>query len=337
MSDVTFAQDTAKFMRLFHGYPAAYGTGDGGWVHKAPGPTQFVAHLRGQGSGIGIGPLMPDGNVWFGAIDLDRPDFHQAREFMALLPGVSWLERSRSGNAHVHVFFDRPIKAWVVRGILRETLAACGERMVEVFPKSDFLHPGMVGNYINLPYHGDSRPIIDAHDSERKFIIGKSGFLMAPDWSEKGATLALNYFVDEADANRNSATAWEKRAHWLSIPSPEERDASRSQTFGESPQLHRCASYIIEHRDDNAITEGHRAAVYFALACQLSNWSEIDHDEALSMMALVNEASPDPIPSAELGRILSNAERGQFTSTRCDDPLVLPYSDPECPIAKGMK
>lgn len=319
MSNVQFAETAATFRKLFTGYPAAYGTGDGGWVHKPPTAAQFVAHLEGKGSGIGIGPLMPDGNVWFGAIDLDRPDFTQARAFMELLPGVSWLEKSRSGNAHVHVFFDRPIRAWIVRGILRETLAACGERTVEVFPKSDFLHPGMVGNYINLPYHGDSRPIIGAHDND--------GFKF------DGLPMELGFFVSYADRWRNSASAWEKRAAWLGIPSPEERDQARSQTFGDSPQLHRCASYIIEHRDDNPITEGHRAAVYFALGKMLSNWSEIDHDEALSMMALVNESSPDPIPSAELHRILSNAERGQFTSTSCDDPLVLPFADPECPIA----
>jgi hypothetical protein len=69
----------------------------------------------------------------------------------------------------------------------------------------------------------------------------------------------------------------------------------------------------------------------------LSNWSEIDHDEALEMMVLVNEASPDRISPAELRRILSNAERGQFTSTGCDDPLVLPFSDPDCPIAHPEK
>jgi hypothetical protein len=72
--------------------------------------------------------------------------------------------------------------------------------------------------------------------------------------------------------------------------------------------------------------------VYFALAKMLSNWSEIDSDEALNMMALVNDASPDPIPSSELRRILANAERGGFTSTSCDDPLVLEYRDPTCKI-----
>jgi hypothetical protein len=60
-----------------------------------------------------------------------------------------------------------------------------------------------------------------------------------------------------------------------------------------------------------------------------------EHDECLAMLALVNDASPDPISAAELDRILFNAERGQFTSTSCDDPLFLPYADPECKLAHG--
>ena len=291
---------------------------------------QFRHHLEGKGPGIGVGPLMDDGTCAFAAIDLDRPDFKLAQEMMALLPGVTWLERSRSGNAHVLAYFREPIEAWVPRGIMRECLAALGHRDVEVFPKSDCLLPGMYGNYINLSYHGDTRPMLAMmnHTDSGDGLVGFVQF---------GSPLAtahcpLESFVSVATEWMNDPNDWRKRAKWLGIPSPQERELSQTREFGNSPHLHKCAAYIIEHRDDQPITEGHRAAVYFSLAKMLSNWSEVDSDEALSMMALVNDASPDPIPVAELKRILFNAERGQFTSTSCDDPLVRPFRDPTCTI-----
>lgn len=318
-SDPELAKHIAAFAKLFRGYPNAYGTGTGGWVHKPPSIAEYATHVAGKGPGLGIGPLLPDGTCWFAAIDLDRPDFDLAKNLMGLLPGVSWLERSRSGNAHILVFFSEPIEAWVTRGIMREALAAYGEKSVEVFPKSDVLHPGMVGNYLNLPYYGDTRPVIMWHGDGQFHWKVQENF-------------SLREFTRLAMYERNEPNAWRKRAKWLGVPSPQEREASQVREFGTSPNLHKCATYIIEHREDNPVREGHRAAVYFSLAKMLSNWSEIDHDEAYNLMALVNDASPDPIPSEELGRILFNAERGQFTSTGCDDPLVIEYRDPTCKI-----
>lgn len=306
-----------NFMKLFRGFPNAYGTGVGGWVHRPAEFADYMEHLDGHGNGIGIGPLLADGTCWFAAIDLDRPDFVLAQEMMSLLPGVSWLERSRSGNAHVHTFFSSTIDAWVPRGILREACAALGERGVEVFPKTDRLLPGMVGNYLNLPYFGDTRPIIAWQDDE--------GYKERELTAEQFAALALN--------NRNDPADWIKRARWMGIPSPAQRDTAKSQQFGEQPYLHMCAEHVLANRDKNPVVAGHRAVVYFTLAKQFSNWREIDHDEALTLMTEVNDASPDPIPTAELERILKNAERGEFTSTGCDDPLFAPYAHPDCPIA----
>lgn len=312
------------FGHLHRGYRAAYGSGAGGWIKKPLTVGQFRHHLEGKGPGIGVGPLMDDGTCCFAAIDLDRPDFELAQELMKLLPGATWLERSRSGNAHVLAYFRDPIEAWVPRGIMREALAALGERGVEVFPKNDRL-VGNYGNYLNLSYHGDARPMVAWH----------SGGTIYAGWAgnvHPGVEFELEKFVGLATEQLNLPDDWRKRAKWLGVPSPQEREASQAREFGTSPYLHKCAAYIIEHRDSNPVTVGHRAAVYFSLAKMLSHWSEIDSDEALDMMALVNDASPDPISAAELRRILSNAERGQYTSTSCDDALVLPFRDPTCKI-----
>lgn len=306
--------DTAlAFWALFRGREDAYGTGKGGWVKQPLSEEEISGHLNGEGTGIGIAPLLDDGTCNFAAIDLDEPDFELAKDMAALLPGTSFIERSRSGNAHVWVFFSKPIEAWVARGILREATVAVGRQTVEVFPKQDRLLEGMVGNYINLPYHGEDRPIL--HNAEEP--------------------ISLRAFIRIANEGRNDPDDWRKRARWLGIASPEEREAEREHEWGEQPYLHRCAEWIIANRESNPVTEGHRAAVYFMLATNVLNTQGYDSTEALDILRAVNESSPEPSEDSELRRIVKNAERGHWTSTRCDDPLVLPYADPECPIASS--
>lgn len=314
-----------QFAGLFAGLDSAYGTGEGRWVKEGVTRALYAQHLRGEGPGLGIAPLRENGTVTFAAIDLDAPDFEAASTMQGLLPGQAWIERSRSGNAHIWVFFAEPVEAWSVRGILREATAAIGNPKIEVFPKQDRLRAGMFGNYINLPYYGFERPVLDLSRP------------VAPDaepghqWWEYN----VNDFVRLAVASLNDPEDWRKRARWLGVPSPEERETTGKHEFGTQPYLHLCTEHIIENRDRNPVVEGHRAVVYFCMAKQLSNCAMFDHDEALQMMALVNDASPDPIGESELRRILSNAERGQFSSTGCDDPLFAPYAHPDCPIARS--
>lgn len=305
-------------MALFSGLDSAYGTGEGRWIHEPPKRAQFSEHLAGRGPGLGIAPLRYDGTCSFAAIDLDEPDFGTAQELRDLLPGPAFIERSRSGNAHIFAFFAEPIDAWVARGIMREATAAVGKRHVEVFPKQDKLREGMVGSYINLPYHGNDRPVL-AFD--------------------QGGTieLSLSDFIGLAEASLNTPAEWKKRARWLGVPSPEEREASGHSEFGTQRTLHRCAEYVVANRDENPVVEGHRAVVYFALSKMFANCEQYSSDESLTILKMVNESSPDPISEYELKRIYENAERGQFTSTSCDDPLFQPYADPECPIANGSR
>jgi len=304
-----------RFTKLFSGLDVAFGTGKGQWVKRPPRPQDFCDHLEGKGPGIGIAPLRPDNTVLFAAIDLDEPDFEAAREMQEYIPGPSFVESSRSGNAHVWVFFESPIPAWVPMGILKEATRAAGKDHVEVFPKNHDFSKVKLGNYINLPYHGDSRK-----------VIWHGGHM-----DEYG--LPLSAFLQLAEEDRNDPEKWRKRADWMQIHSPEDRESTTE--FGKQAHLHICAQHIIEHADTNPIGVGHRAAVYFALSKQLVNWQDCSHEEALDMLRSVNEASPDRIPDSELRRILGNAERGRFRSTGCDDPLVQPYCHPDCPIIRS--
>jgi hypothetical protein len=296
-------------MALFSGLDTAFGTGRGQWIKRPPTKMDFLKHLEGDGPGIGIAPLRADNTVLFAAIDLDEPDFDAAFDMQQYIPGTSFVERSRSGNAHVWVFFADPCPAWLAMAILREACLAANKEHVEVFPKNYDFSRVKLGNYINLAYHGDERPILGG-------VLGQ---------------LTLQEFLDDAEQSKNDPEKWRRRADIMQIVPPSERESSAE--FGEQERLHRCAEYIIANAEDNPILEGHRAAVYFSLAKCLTNWKGVDHDEAWEVLQSVNNLSPDRIDDRELLRILRNAEHGRYTSTGCDDPLVLPYADPECNIA----
>src|SRR5690606_30666104 len=100
-----------KFIELFTGRADAHGLGIGR-IEKHPDhaiPVElYQLHLKGEGSGLGVFPLRADGTVLFAAIDLDEPDFKLAETLQSMLPGQTWIERSRSGNAHVWAFFTEP-------------------------------------------------------------------------------------------------------------------------------------------------------------------------------------------------------------------------------------
>lgn len=299
-----------KFAQLFAGLDTAFGTGKGQWIKRPPRPQDWCDHLEGKGAGMGIAPLRPDNTVMFAAIDLDEPDFEAAWEMQKFIPGPSFVEVSRSGNAHIWVFFKAPLEAWVAMGILKEAVTGAGKQHVEVFPKNHDFAKVKLGNYINLPYFGKSRR-----------IEAPSGEL----WETPEPFLSAAY------ETANDPEVWRTRANWLLISPPSER--KNKVEFGSQSTLHVCAREIIEDPYANPVVAGHRAIFFFNLAKALTNWESCDHDEAFEWMQHVNQASPDSISDSELLRILGNAERGGFTSTGCDDPVFAPYAHPSCPIA----
>jgi hypothetical protein len=310
-----------SFINLFGGFAdsnaiGAHGTGAGRWVKRPLGAFDVASHLAGDGVGIGVPPLRPDNTVVFAAIDLDEPDFDAAREMQQYIPGTSFIERSRSGNAHVWVFFAEPIEAWLPMALLREAVTAAGKKGVEIFPKNHDFAKVKLGNYINLPYHGSNRPILNPAD---------------------GKVMDLAWFIDVAQLRKQDPEEWRKKARWLLLAPPEERE--RSHEFGGQQQLHLCAEYIIDNALSgvNPVMEGSRSIVYFNLSKMLLNWSAIDEEEAWETVVDVDEASPDRMDPRELRRVFENAVRGQYTSTGCDDPVMAEYVHPDCPIVARSK
>ena len=314
MSSAALSQLTRQFRSLFNGRTDAYGLRHGQVVRSALSDREVAKHLSGRA--IGVFPLLDDGNVNFSAIDLDRDDLETAWQLSGLLPGEAFVERTRSGHFHVWSFFDRPLPAWVARFIMRSALEAAGQENVEVFPKTDTLRPGMLGNYINLPYPGDA-------PDDRQTIV-----------DPLGNPVGLFDFLADAESNRADAGSWAMRASALGVTPPAERE--NATPFGEQENLHECALYIIEgaRSGERPLAEGHRSKVLFALAKMLLNYKYMTLENARALLFEVNASGDRPLPASEVERILGTVLSGRYTSTSCDDPVVRPYARPDCSIAR---
>lgn len=318
------ASDGELLARLFDGRRDIYGINkgrvercqNGDWT-STHWETLFDAHVAGKESAdLGVYLVRDDDTVTFAAIDIDEPDEALALEVAETMPdALAWIEQSRSGNYHVFVFFDKPLEAYYARAVLRGVIVACGRPDLEIFPKQDGLREGMVGNYISLPWHGKERPVI--------WSVASGGL--------KTGVATRRDFLLEA-AGTTSAEAWRRRGRALG---GRPRAEVRSGEFGERNSLHICAEYIFKHRDDNPLAEGHRATVLFNLAKMYANCKHYSQDEAEQFVEAVNQAGVSPIPPREVKRFVNNAYEGGFTSTGCDDALMMPYVSPDCKIANA--
>lgn len=297
------------FKALFDGRKDAVGLSIGGVERRELTDKDYAKHLAGE-SAIGVFPMRDDNTVMFAAIDLDEPNFDLARDIQSLIPFHTFVERSRSGNAHIWLFFTEPCPAWAIRAELKAVLESVGRPEVEVFPKQDQLKTGMIGNYINLPWFGEERPFISLISDE---------------------VYTRSQWLDMANISRIEPSRVVRRAEARGAVAPEFRpDPSE---FGTREQLHMCAEHIYVNRFDNPVTAGSRNVVMFNLSRQLLNWKDLNAEEAWEIVCEVNAAAQPPLPVSELRRQFESARNGGYTSTGCDDPLMAGYVHPDCPIA----
>ena len=181
--------NTTRFMALFSGYTKAYGTYNarmlGGSGKQKPNhrkvdcpPTAdtFKNHLNGQ-QPLGIYLLNDNEMVRFAAIDIDLYPFDHAKLARQLdkweLPFV--VCNSKSGGAHVYVFFREPEDPARVIAELRKVSEALGYPDAEVFPKQIKRPTGGYGNYINLPFFSHSKLSYNCWYGSQQ--LGLDGFL----------------------------------------------------------------------------------------------------------------------------------------------------------------
>lgn len=124
---------------------------------------QYKAHLQGK-MGLGIIPVNADGNVKFGAIDIDVYDDDLTPYINAItrhdFPLVPF--KSKSGGLHLYMFMRQPVSAKAVVDVLNRMVVVLGldiyikrklNRLIEIFPKQTKIAIGGVGSWINLPYY----------------------------------------------------------------------------------------------------------------------------------------------------------------------------------------
>lgn len=174
-----------RFMAAFEGSTLAHGQTQIGstrrngkteaksFLVRKPLTNELVeSHLAG-GKGVGAIPINKENNCKFGAVDIDTYPIDHAElvRKLAKLKIPMAVCRSKSGGAHLYMFFAEWFPASEVREYLIEIAATLGHSGCEIFPKQDRIisDRGDVGNFINLPYFDSqqtTRYMVDAEGND---------------------------------------------------------------------------------------------------------------------------------------------------------------------------
>lgn len=109
-------------------------------------------HLLGE-EVVGVYPLLSGKLCRFAAVDVDTPDMQIALRAQKELPQPNYLERSRSGNHHVWMFFGKDVQVEVLEKLCRETIT-CIKREVGCHCNLYPLPAEGLGVLIALPLQG---------------------------------------------------------------------------------------------------------------------------------------------------------------------------------------
>ena len=180
MSEYPLPLLAQKFFDIFDGNRDVYGrselTGEvdpvsgkqkaKSWLEKRPTtPEVWEQHLDGT-TAIGQVPIRTDACITWGAVDVDvydgrlRIEDLQSKINEYNLPFT--LCRSKSGGAHLYIFFSSPIEARLARAKINEFATFFGQGGSEIFPKQDRIVESAdntdvsYGNWVNMPYDGPS-------------------------------------------------------------------------------------------------------------------------------------------------------------------------------------
>ena len=204
-----------RFARLFRGLNRAYGAldltnkdargkvkGKFKFIHEPRTADTFESHLKGETS-IGVVPINEENLCRWGAIDVDQYPLDHSRIISTIknmeLPMV--VCRSKSGGAHIYLFFNELVEAEKVQLKLKEIASEIGFGGCEIFPKQIklVLERGDNGNFLNLPYFD--------HENGLRYAF-----------KEDGSAATLDEFLDLAEASAISEQALDDL---LSVEIPE--------------------------------------------------------------------------------------------------------------------
>lgn len=178
------------FKELFSGYEYAYGKYDvsnAGQRERdkklegkaitvaAAAPTEAWEKHRQGVLGLGVIPLKSDDTISFFAIDIDKYEDVRDEKGVKFVRDHTWPDlplvfcRSKSGGLHAYGFLAEPVLAADYMNTTIKWIAeALGYPDAEIFPKQIARTNKYVdaGNWINLPYYGETRRAINPETGE---------------------------------------------------------------------------------------------------------------------------------------------------------------------------
>lgn len=224
----------------------------------------WMEHIEGKNS-LGVVPIREDGTVRWACIDIDAYKNNVCQlaiDFIAeyALPFI--VCRSKSGGAHVFVFFDEPIPAKLVVKKMAAIASSMGFEGAEIFPKQTEIKPDEFGNWLNMPYFDYEITVRYGFDCE-------------------GKELSLKNFLDYAESKKVSHDAWK------SLTAPE-----LEHPFNDGPPC-------IQAMARNRVSEGGRnnALLQFGVYAKIKYGDEDYQDKVAEYNHLYFDP---PVPQREM-------------------------------------
>ena len=287
-----------RFMAAFKGSDVAHGQTQIGstrrngkteaksFVVREPLTEDKVAkHLAGE-MGVGAIPINNDNNCKFGVIDIDTYPVDHAG-LVKQLKGLGIpmaVCRSKSGGAHLYMFFAEFYPASEIREFLQEIAATIGWSGSELFPKQDQIlaDRGDVGNFINLPY-------FDADQTMRYMV------------DADGQDVSLEDFLDWIDENQISLS------ELADFPV-----GMNQEMFDDAPP---CVQTMLI----NGFPEGTRNKGMFQVAIYLKK--KFPDGWQKEMEAINQKHFHPPLPAIEVVQIQSQHEKKDYGFLCNDEPF----------------
>ncbi len=190
--------DTKAFQSLFKGRSDARGIEAGGCIKEKVTLKHYENHLLGEES-LGIYPLLDNGACHFFAIDLDEKDFGKAKAIRKELHNLFipvYIAASRRKGYHIYGFAEKEFNAKAIRSILNNVLSKLTIK-AEIFPKQGEVSKTIpLGNYINLPSFGFTRPFLNTDLREVKLEIALGKIKRTPPESVERALRAIPTVIE---------------------------------------------------------------------------------------------------------------------------------------------
>ena len=188
----------SKFKEIFLGLERAYGTFQPKESlredNKAEGETDTQKSCRGFFVGksskglwpsIGIFPINDEDKCRWGCIDVDEYPIDHVSIAQKIagknLPFI--VTKSKSGGAHIFLFFKEYVNAGIVHHKIRDLASSMGLGHCEVFPKQEkLLREGNesdweVGSFLNMPYHNGLDQTDRYAFDDKGNVLNLDGFL----------------------------------------------------------------------------------------------------------------------------------------------------------------